>query len=133
MIPGVEFDFGGGRVYLVPPLSLGALELLQDQLAALPTMAGTDPVAVRTITDVALLALRRNYPEITRQEVGELLDVGNMGEVYECVMDVTGIKRRAQQAEREGNAPAKSPKDGATSSPASAPTPAGVGTTSAST
>jgi hypothetical protein len=134
MIPGVEFDFGGGRVYLVPPLSLGALQLLQEGLTALPSLEVTDPKAVSTILEATHLALRRNYPEISAAEVGELVDLANLAEVYECVMDVAGVKRKSQAAERQrGNAPAESGQAGTDSSPPSAPTPAGPGTTSAST
>ena len=132
LIPGIEKDFGGGRVYVIPPLSLGALELLQDRMAELPSLTSTDPAAIKTIIDATHMALKRNYPELTREEVGELVDVGNTGEVYECLMDVAGIKRKAQEAER-GNAQAKSPLLGPGSSPSSVPTPDGLGITSAAT
>lgn len=126
MIPGVSLDFGGARVFLVPPLSLGALELLQERLALLPTLTSTDPEAVRTLIDATLMALQRNYPGITRAEVAELVDLSNMGEVYECLMDVAGMKRRAQQAEATtGNAVAKGGQVGSGSSPESALTPVG--------
>jgi len=134
MIPGVRYDFGGGRVYLVPPLSLGALELLQADLAALATAPMTDPASVRTMIDATHMALRRNYPELTRPAVGELIDVGNIGDVYECLMDVAGVKRRAQaEADAAGNEMAKGSPTGPGSSPPSAPEPAGPGSTSAST
>lgn len=119
MIPGVQFDFGGGRAYLLPPLSLGALELLQERLATLPTLTSTDPEAVRTIIDATQMALNRNYPDIKREEVAELIDVSNMGDVYECLMDVAGMKRRAQQAEiASGNVMAGSGEAGPASTPA---------------
>ena len=132
LIPGVEFDFGGGRVYTVPPLSLGALQLMQDRLAQLATLSSLDPVAVKTMIDTTLIALKRNYPDITAEEVGELLDVSNIGAVYECLLDAAGVKRKAQEAAR-GNAQAKSPSTGPDSSPESAPTLAGPGSTSDAT
>ena len=133
MIPGVEFDFGGARIYLVPPLSLGALQLLQDRIAQLTTLNSLDPVAVATMIEAAHLALRRNYPAITLAEVAELVDVSNIGEVYECLLDAAGIKRKAQAAER-GNAAARGLASAGTGSlPTSAPTPAGAGNTSETT
>ena len=131
MIPGVEYDFGGGRVRLIPPVSLGVLELMQERLAALPTLTATDPAAIRTVIDAAHHALRRNYPEITREEVADLVDVGNMGDVYECLMDVAGVKRKAEAAKKAMAETAQA--GGATSSPESAPSPAGSGITSEST
>lgn len=134
MIPGVEYDFGGGRVFIVPPLSLGALQFMQDRLAALPTLNSIDPVAVKTMIEAAHLALRRNYPAITPEEVAELVDIGNVGEVYECLLDAAGVKRKAQAAERaQGNAAAKSQSAGTDSSPAFVPTLGGPGTTSETT
>jgi hypothetical protein len=130
MIPGVEYDFGGGRVYMLPPLSLGALEVLQEKLSALPTLDSMDPVAIRTMTDATHMALRRNYPDITREEVGELVDISIIGDVYGCLLDAAGVRRKAQALER-GNVQAKSQLVGAGSSLKSAPTPAGLGTTSA--
>lgn len=132
LIPGVEYDFGGGRWYMVAPLSLGALEIMQERLAQLPTLSTVDPVAVKTMVDATHMALRRNYPDITREEVAELVDVSNIGEVYECLLDAAGVRRKAQAAQRalEGNAQAKSQSTGLGSSPESAPTPAGPGTTS---
>lgn len=135
LIPGVEFDFGAGRIYTVPPLSLGALQLLQDRLAALSTLSSMDPVAVATMIEAAHLALRRNYPAITVAQVAELVDVANIGDVYECILDAAGIKRKAQAAERavaQGKALAES-LGGIASSPSSAQTPAGTGSTSATT
>nr|WP_316642883.1 hypothetical protein [uncultured Roseateles sp.] len=130
MIPGCLHDFGGGRAYILPPLSLGALELLHERMKLLPTLEVTDPVAVATVIDATHIALCRNYPMITRVEVAELVDVGNMGDVYESLMDISGAKRKAQAA---GNLQAMSPSIGEGSSPASAPTPAGPGPTSEST
>ena len=136
LIPGILFDFGGGRVLTVPPLALGALELLQERLATAQALPATDPAVVATTIDAAHLALARNYPQITRDEVGELVDIGNMGEVYECLMDIGGVKRRTLQAQADtpGNAPAPAAQGtaGAASTPASLPTPAGPSSTSAS-
>jgi len=133
LIPGVRFDFGGDRWYVVPPLSLGVLQVMQTQLNELPSLSATDPVAVSTMVEATHAALRRNYPAITMEEVGDLIDVGNMADVFQCLMDVGGIKRRAQQEAGRGNAQAESQSAGTGSSPASAPTPAGPGTMSETT
>jgi hypothetical protein len=121
LLPGIEFDFGAGRALTIPPLAFGALERMRERLNAIPTLQATDPEAQTAIVDAVHAALKRNYPDLTRDEVGDLLDVGNMFDVYTCVMDVGGMKRRQVGAEREaarGNAPAESPSTGAGSSPA---------------
>lgn len=129
MVPGIWTTLGGRRL-LVPPLSLGALEILQDRLDDLPTLAITDRKAVATVIDAAHMALQRNYPAFTREDVAALIDVSNIGDVYECLMDVAGMRRKELG---EGNQEAVSAQVGAVSSPSSAPTPDGPGPTSAST
>lgn len=102
-IPGILFHFGE-RDLLVPPLSLGDLEELQERLAQLQLNA-LDIESIKTITDATTAALQRNYPELTRKDVGKLIDVGNMADVITCVMDVSGVRRKALEAE-QGKAPA---------------------------
>jgi hypothetical protein len=98
VIPGIEFTFGDD-VRVFPPLTLGALELLQKRLLALNN-AGTQlaPEHMATIIDAAHLALKRNYPTLTREQVAEMIDLGNMHDVLLAVTDVSGIRRKAQAA-----------------------------------
>lgn len=86
---GIAMEIGGTE-YIVPPISIGALEVIQDRLLAMTGKITDGPVVV----DALFAALKRNYPAITREEVADLVDVGNFGEVMEAVMDVGGLKRR---------------------------------------
>lgn len=83
--------------YVLPPLSLGALEQLGDRLKALSGDFG-DPAQIATAIDAAHAALRRNYPDMTREQVAELIGLENVVEVVEGLMDVSGLKRRAEEA-----------------------------------
>jgi hypothetical protein len=96
-IQGVEEDFGvaGGQKYIVPPLSLGSLELLQDRLEALQKDSPTSPESIRTIIDATHAALLRNYPDLARETVANLIDVSNMHDVMASVLDIAGLKRKA--------------------------------------
>lgn len=120
-VPGTTVVMSGERL-LVPPMSLGALELFGDQLVTLRADP-TNPEAVRTIIDVTLSALRRNYPDITREEVSELIDVGNMETVMLAVMATSGLQDKV-----EGE-PSGEFKTGSTSTPSSLPVPDGPSTT----
>lgn len=97
-IPGIDFDFGGGRIYTVPPLALGDLQGLQGRLAALSGNDALDPASISAVLDATHAALVRNYPALSVAEVGQLVDVGNMFDVISCVMDVTGVKRKAAES-----------------------------------
>lgn len=114
LIPGVERTFGG-EVYIIPPLSLGALQRLQGKLEALGQAAGPlEPAAVSTVIEATYSALRRNYPDITKEKVAEdIVDVGNMHEIIACVMDVAGVKRRAEiEAKKQSAQPTETPPAG---------------------
>jgi hypothetical protein len=96
LIPGVEFNFGGGRVYIIPPLSLGALQRLQDKLSSLNDRTALDPVAMGVVVEALHAALARNYPDMTSADVAELVDVSQIGDVMSAVLDVSGLQRKAQ-------------------------------------
>lgn len=87
----------GGEQMVMPPIALGALEQLQDRIAVFNGDVA-DVKQIGTVIDAAHAALRRNYPDITREQVGDLLDVENMGDVFAAVMDVSGMKRKALEA-----------------------------------
>jgi hypothetical protein len=92
-VKGVEFEFANGEKMIVPPLNLGAIELLQDRLGKFNGTMNSESIAL--VIDATLMALQRNYPEVTREQVStDLLDLGNMEEVMGLVMDVSGLKRK---------------------------------------
>ncbi|MEI8326211.1 MAG: hypothetical protein WCH44_12770 [Betaproteobacteria bacterium] len=108
LVPGVDYDFGGGRVYTVAALPIVALMRLQSRLTNLSTDNALSPESVDTILQATHAALKRNYPDITLDQVGELVDVANMLEVISLVLDVGGFKRKAAaEAEAAKNQPAQ--------------------------
>jgi dihydroxyacetone kinase DhaKLM complex PTS-EIIA-like component DhaM len=94
MIRGVKMDLGG-KTYIVPPLSLGAIEAMQERISNFA--GGTRLESVGTVIDALHSALLRNYPDISRDQVANMVDLGCMQEVMEAVMDVSGLKRKAQE------------------------------------
>jgi hypothetical protein len=93
-VKGISFAFNNEDVLVVPPLTIGLLEQLQQRISEVEGNAA-DPKQIATIIDTVHAALLRNYPEMTRDQVGALIDLGNMNEVFACVMDVSGMKRKA--------------------------------------
>jgi hypothetical protein len=90
LIPGIQFP---GRDWIIPPLSLGDLEVMQNRIAALEKGA-IDKETVRTVIDATFAALKRNYPDLSREDVAGALDLGNMMDVIAAVMDVSGVRRK---------------------------------------
>ena len=91
MIKGKEIELGG-TVYVVPPLNLAAVEFFQDRLSNFT--GGADLQSVTLVAEVTLSALKRNYPDMTLEKVKELIDLGNMVEVFQAVMQVSGFVMR---------------------------------------
>lgn len=100
----------GDEVLVVPPLNFRSLQELQARLVEFK--AGVDPESVNVVVDAAHHALKRNYPDMTRENVIDLLDLENMLQVMEAVMDVSGMKRKeaeAKSAEGESTDPSTGP------------------------
>jgi len=87
---------------VVPPLNFRSLQELQGRLQSF--QGGIDAESMELVLDATTAALQRNYPDMTRDEVIDLLDVGNMGEVMEAIMDVSGLKRKRLEATGAGDA-----------------------------
>lgn len=102
-VAGIALNLNGEE-YVIPPLALGALDQIKDKITDFDKAPFAEQVTL-TI-DIATAALKRNYPDMTREKVGEIVDVGNMMQVFEAVMDVSGLKRKAQEAEAAGEAAA---------------------------
>ena len=96
-VPGVRFDFGGGNVYVLAPLTLGALRVLLDGIKDVKT--GLTITEQETISAVLLSSLQRNYPEMTAEKLESFVDVGNMLAAFNACLDVAGLKRKTQEAE----------------------------------
>ena len=91
MIEGVDINLGG-IVYTVPPLSFKQLRILQpklDILQQIGNMPSDDQLAV--VSEIVHMALSRNYPDITLDQVNENLDLGNMKKVLPAILGVSGL------------------------------------------
>lgn len=129
LIKGVPLEIGGER-FECPPLALGDLELMQERLEAFQAAGSSiDRESIRTVIDAVLAALRRNYPDLTRERIAELLDVGNMHRAMLAVMGVSGAQERAELGEAP---PVATGSTGDASTLTSPPAPAGRSTTSES-
>lgn len=85
-----------GKDWYFAPLSLGALELL------LPKLQNFNEQDLGTVIDVAHKSLKRNYPEITREEVADMIYMDQLQDVMGAVMSVTGLKANAKDEPSQG-------------------------------
>jgi hypothetical protein len=96
MIPGIPKMIGGIE-HIVPPLSLGGLEFYGEAIEAFQE-GKTGLAGFSVVTDVVFAALKRNYPDVTRDFVKEGIGLEDAGDFLIAVMDVSGINRKALEA-----------------------------------
>jgi hypothetical protein len=82
----------GGTMYVVPPLALGALKQLLPKIKALTIGEDLLPdlSQVVDLLEICLAALRRNYPALTLEELGDIVDLGNFKTLVAAVMGAVG-------------------------------------------
>lgn len=85
-----------GREFTIPPLTLAAIKrlTLNGSIAAINAASASGAMSVEQI-DAALAlvyeAMRPNYPDITVDEIADLVDMGNMKPVVQAVMAQSGF------------------------------------------
>ena len=76
----------GGKEFVVPPLSMRAVVDLKPELARIADADSESPLThLEACARVILSALQRNYPELTYDELGDLIDMGNIVALLEAV------------------------------------------------
>lgn len=96
---GIEFDFGGGRVYTIPPIAPRDLQKMRPQVKTMQATIQSNPLAcVGVCIDVVHVALIRNYPELSRSDVAALITVANAHQAVLCALDVDGSRGKALKA-----------------------------------
>lgn len=98
-VKGISMDLGG-TAYIVPPLSLGALEQLLPRINEFKTNPNNIQ-DISVVVDAAHSALKRNYPDLVRETVADAIGLENMMEVFEAIMDISGMKRKEAEARAE--------------------------------
>lgn len=94
MIDGVQIRIGG-EDYVIPPLNFKQLKALKSKLDF-----KTEPGALISdeqmdaMIEVIHAAMSRNYPQYTKEQVEEMIDLGNMNAVFSAVMNSSGLVKK---------------------------------------
>lgn len=107
---------------IVPPLNFTALQQLGSKLFG---DVGTQTEQMQTVITALNLSLKRNYKGVPVWLISQSVDFGNMGRMFEALMDVSHIHRKAVEDEKKARAASLS---GTTSMPISSPAPDTPGT-----
>jgi hypothetical protein len=92
MIPGVAVAMAG-QDWLVPPLTLGQLRRLMPKVRELTEIgASMGELQIAVLVEIVAAALQRNYPDVSQNQVEDLLDLGNASAVLNAVLTGSGLK-----------------------------------------
>ena len=91
LIDGVTVNLRGTE-FVVPPLTFGQLKRLAPQIEAL-SVGGQAATTASIAGAIAIVqsALSSNYPDITVEQVEDLLDTKNMATVIQAIMGNSGL------------------------------------------
>lgn len=101
MIPGTNIKIGG-KNYLVPPMNFAALK--KHKPFIMRTMKGVADASqmgdedFEVMFDLVYMAVKRNYPEITEEELSQHLDMGNIQTAMVALMKVSGFEESETKA-----------------------------------
>lgn len=96
----------GGTTFVVPPIALGALKTLLPKIQSLQLSdQGVPGIAqVEDALEICLAALKRNYPDLTLEQLGDLVDLGNFNALVRAVMGQSGLVRTPEGNSGPGTA-----------------------------
>jgi hypothetical protein len=88
----------GGKPYTVPALTLRQIKALGGKIQALSGLnpLSADEAALDPLLDVAHAALSRNYPDLKREEMDDLVDLRNVLPLVNAILNTSGFKRSGE-------------------------------------
>lgn len=94
---GTEIAMGGTK-WIVPPLNLRLIREHREKIKSLKVGltaqdGGLDQMEI--MLDIIHGAMLRNYPNVTRPEVEEMVDVVNVGAIMQAILNMSGLVPRA--------------------------------------
>jgi hypothetical protein len=96
----------GAEEYRIPPLGFLAIQDLAEDVASLKDIQGQPtPSQMGVVVRIVHAAMRRNYPALTTEDVGDMLDAENFMAVLEAVLNIAGFQASPAGAP-QGEAPA---------------------------
>ena len=99
LIEGVEMKIGR-QTLIVPPLNFKSLRRLRPQISLLGALdanaAEMSDEAVDALFEIIHTALRRNYPNLAREQIEEDLDIANAPKIITAIMNSAGLTRSGE-------------------------------------
>lgn len=91
MLPGKEIPFGRFKL-IMPALSLKQVRQMASTLSNIVSSAnGATPDDLGPMCDVIHAALVRNYPDILRSDLDDMVDLNNIREIWPALNGMSGL------------------------------------------
>jgi hypothetical protein len=116
-----------GQDWILAPLNFRQLRVTLKQ-AFVDLQSSDTEARFNAFEQIVHASLSRNYPDLTIEQVEEMLDMSNVMEVVDAVMNISGMARRAAG----GTPDATDPSIGTPFTGTSSPPSDGAGSTSMS-
>jgi hypothetical protein len=87
LVPGKEMQLNG-TMYIIAPLNAAAVKLYRDDIKNVFIGGLPD---IELVAKLTLASLQRNYPQMTLQKVEEIIDYQNYFEVWESLLNLSGL------------------------------------------
>ena len=91
MIDGKKINLGG-EDFIMPPCNFLGLEKYLEISEKLPTISDQKE-QMSLMAEMVLIPLKRNYPDLTLDQVKGLLDPVNVHEAIVAIVEVSGLKK----------------------------------------
>ncbi|MFG7180669.1 hypothetical protein ACGYQ5_14170 [Burkholderia pseudomallei] len=97
LIKGIDVTLGR-ETYVVPPLNFRLLQELADSIAIVNKGGSfvADAETRNAFVDVIHASVQRNYPDVTREQIVDALDVSNAQTAMLALLGVSGFERKAK-------------------------------------
>lgn len=95
MIDGEKIDIAG-QEYVIPPLNFTGLEKyleLNERLTQAPAMKEQ----LTIMAEMLVIALKRNYPDLTVEQAKDMLDLQNWPDICAAIANTSGLKKNQTQ------------------------------------
>lgn len=90
---GVKVEIQG-KEYIIPPLTLKSLKVLTPHIESLKNISDVPTeTQIDAILEIAHAAMVRNYPDITKEHLFDLIDLSNMPQIFMAVMNSSGLEK----------------------------------------
>ena len=100
MIDGKPIKIGE-KEYVVPALSFAQVRKsrnLLDKIGKIPEEQELTEEHLDMMREITHMGLQRNYPDITKEELEEILDLDNIYDVMEAITGASNLKEKLKRS-----------------------------------